>query len=156
MAPRSTKTQALNGNIKDTASATGMTSSTTATGNKQTFSFDIVAALLLILRERGVTISRTHYELMSALDGNRTADAFQHQFRAVLARAKALHGQRENGVAFEAVKPMPKGKSKNGSRSKRKKGNRDNGGDGEDEDGSAEIKGRKKKSEFYKLLLFDI
>ena len=49
---------------------------------------------------------------MSALDGNRTADAFQHQFRAVMARAKVLHEQREKGVAFEPVKPISKTKAK--------------------------------------------
>ena len=151
MAPKSTKTQAANGTSNDKNNS-----------NKQTFSFDIVAALLLILRERGVTISRTHYELMSALDGHRTADAFQHQFRAVLARAKALHAQREDGVAFEAVKPMPKGRSKGGGQGKRKRGGDESGsgdgdedGDGIDDAGDAGLKNGKKKtkSEFGPFVL---
>ena len=124
MAPRSTKAQPVNSFKKSTN--TSMPPISASNSNKQNFSFDIVAALLLIMRERGITISRTHYELMSALDGNRTADAFQHQFRAVMARAKGLHEQRENGVAFEAVKPMSKSRSKgasnNSTNNKRKKG----------------------------------
>ena len=80
------------------------------------------------MRERSITISKTHYELMSALDGKRTADAFQHQFRAVLARAKMLHEQRECGVPFEAVKPMAKGRAK--AKGKRRAGDGEDGGGG--------------------------
>lgn len=163
MAPRSAKTQPANGTKKGTSTAMPPTSAGnnnntnisngSSSNSKQNFSFDIVAALLLIMRERGITISRTHYELMSALDGNRTADAFQHQFRAVLARAKVLHEQREQGVEFEAVKPVSKGRSKgagsnnnnNKTNNKRKRGNGD-GDEGDGDDGG--VKSSKKKSMF--------
>lgn len=82
-----------------------------ATGKeKQTeFSFETVAVLCCALLGSSGSISTSNYELMSALDGNRTACAFQHQFRAVLKRAKELKAMNETGVKVTPVKGKPKG-----------------------------------------------
>lgn len=45
-----------------------------------------------------------NYELMSALDGNKTASAFQHDFRSVLQKAKDLRARIDGGEEFVPVK----------------------------------------------------
>jgi hypothetical protein len=70
------------------------------------FSADVVAA---VLTASGTTsLSMKQYEMMSALDGTRTASSFQHAFRAVLAKSKELKGRVENGEVFEPVPPASK------------------------------------------------
>lgn len=79
---------------------------TTDTKSGKMFSSDVVAAVLM---STGTTsLSRKNYEMMSALDGNKTADGFQHDFRAVLAKSKELKQRLEDGEAFEPVKPAKK------------------------------------------------
>lgn len=60
----------------------------------QTFSFEVVAVLLTKVRETGIGMSSL-YERMAAVDGQRTASSFEHQFRAVMKRAEEL--RRLNG-----------------------------------------------------------
>ena len=60
-----------------------------ATTTEKSFSFKTVAMLCCIILKNG-TIGGAQYDMMSALDGERTASAFQHEFRAVLKRAKEL------------------------------------------------------------------
>ena len=79
---------------------------------RKDFSFDTVAGLCSALIEKNGSITTAQYELMSALDGSRTACAFQHQFRHVLRRAKELHAQTQAGETAEPVKSKPKGGSK--------------------------------------------
>ncbi|KAH7086998.1 hypothetical protein FB567DRAFT_56763 [Paraphoma chrysanthemicola] len=70
------------------------------------YSADVVAA---VLTASGTTsLSMKQYELMSAMDGTRTASSFQHAFRAVLARAKELKTRIDNGEVFEPVQPISK------------------------------------------------
>lgn len=72
----------------------------------KTYSADVVAAVLMAT---GTTsLSMKHYELMSSLDGVKTASAFQHDFRAVLAKAKELKTRVDNGEIFEPVTPSTK------------------------------------------------
>ncbi|KAF1932215.1 uncharacterized protein M421DRAFT_1869 [Didymella exigua CBS 183.55] len=72
----------------------------------KTYSADVVAAVLMAT---GTTpLSMKHYELMSSLDGVKTASEFQHDFRAVLARAKELKARVDNGEIFEPVAPATK------------------------------------------------
>ena len=79
----------------DTAAATG-----------KTFSEDTVAIILMAL---GTTsISTTQYNMMSAMDGQKTAAAFQHHFRSVLQKAKELKQRVDNGESFTAVQPPKK------------------------------------------------
>lgn len=66
------------------------------------FSADAVAALLTSLSVS--SLSMKQYELMSAMDGAKTASAFQHDFRSVLQKAKELKAQIDGGEKFEAVK----------------------------------------------------
>ena len=57
--------------------------------------------------------------MMSALDGARSANAFQHQFRAVLSRAKELKAHAEKGEKIEPA--APKARAKTGGPAKRSK-----------------------------------
>jgi len=67
----------------------------------KTYSADVVAAVLVAT---GTTsLSMKHYELMSSLDGVKTASAFQHDFRPILAKAKELKALVGNGEAFKPV-----------------------------------------------------
>lgn len=78
----------------------------TAAKSGKMFSADVVAAVLL---STGTTsLTKKHYELMSALDGTKTADGFQHDFRAVIAKSKELKKRVEDGEVFESVKPAKK------------------------------------------------
>jgi hypothetical protein len=70
------------------------------------FSADVVAA---VLTASGTTsLSMRQYEIMSALDGTRTASSFQHAFRGVLAKSKELKARIEAGEKFEPVQPSNK------------------------------------------------
>lgn len=69
----------------------------------KTYSADVVAAVLFAT---GTTsLSMKHYEMMSAVDGVKTASGFQHDFRAILAKAKDLKDRVDNGEVFEQVQP---------------------------------------------------
>ncbi|KAH8732872.1 hypothetical protein GQ44DRAFT_765947 [Phaeosphaeriaceae sp. PMI808] len=70
------------------------------------FSADVVAAVLMAT---GTTsLSMKQYEMMSALDGTRTASSFQHVFRAVIAKSKELKARVDEGEVFEPVQPVVK------------------------------------------------
>jgi hypothetical protein len=70
------------------------------------YSTDVVAA---VLSATGTTsLTKKNYELMSSLDGTKTASAFQHGFRAVLAKAKELRARIDKGEVFEPVAPATK------------------------------------------------
>lgn len=63
----------------------------------------------ILLAANGVSsIAMTQYEAMSALDGTRTASSFQHQFRAILRRAKELKARLDAGEKFVPVTPSKK------------------------------------------------
>jgi hypothetical protein len=89
------------------------------------FNVDVVAAVLMA---SGTTsLSMKQYEMMSALDGSRTASSFQHAFRAVLAKAKELKARVEDGETFEPVAPTPKRGTASPATPKKRK----NGSDGD-------------------------
>lgn len=67
---------------------------------------DVVSVLLMAMDK--TTISKQQYEMMSALDGTRTASGFEHQFRSITAKAKELKTRVENGEKFEPVQPAKK------------------------------------------------
>ncbi|KAL5116261.1 hypothetical protein ACEQ8H_005819 [Pleosporales sp. CAS-2024a] len=70
------------------------------------YSADVVAAVLMA---SGTTsLSMKQYEMMSALDGTRTANSFQHAFRAVLAKSKELKARVDGGEVFHPVQPISK------------------------------------------------
>ncbi|KAF2498427.1 hypothetical protein BU16DRAFT_579552 [Lophium mytilinum] len=70
---------------------------------QKTYTLDTVAVLLMAANV--VSISRTQYEMMSSLDGTRTADSFQHQLREVLKKAKELKARVDDGEKFAPVAP---------------------------------------------------
>ena len=70
------------------------------------FSADVVAALLMSFNVTSITLKQ--YELMSAMDGAKTASAFQHDFRSVLAKAKELKARVDGGEEFLPVQPPKK------------------------------------------------
>jgi len=51
------------------------------------------------------TVTKAQLELMSHLDGVRTADSYQHSFRSVVAKAKELKKRIDEGEKFEPVAP---------------------------------------------------
>ncbi|PSN63024.1 hypothetical protein BS50DRAFT_102476 [Corynespora cassiicola Philippines] len=70
------------------------------------FTADVVAALLMSFNVTSITMKQ--YDLMSAMDGTKTASAFQHDFRSVLAKARELKARSDAGETFEAVAPGKK------------------------------------------------
>ncbi|KAF2463036.1 uncharacterized protein BDR25DRAFT_320337 [Lindgomyces ingoldianus] len=75
-------------------------------GTSKMYSAQVVAALLSGL---GVTsIAMKHYEMISAIDGVKTASAFQHDFRAILRNAKEYKARVDAGETFQAVQRTQK------------------------------------------------
>ena len=67
---------------------------------------DCVSVLLMALGN--TSISMKQYDMMSALDGTRTASSFQHQFRSILQKAKELKTRQEAGEEFIPVEASKK------------------------------------------------
>lgn len=59
-------------------------------GAAQVFTFETMACVLAVMDAKGATLGNKAYELMATLDGDRSASAFQHQFRAVKKRGQEL------------------------------------------------------------------
>lgn len=74
---------------------------------------ETMAVVLYCVVESGVTLGDKHYQMMSALDGKRSASAYQHQFRKVEAHAKGLQQQ---AASSSSVGTPVKGKAKGGSK----------------------------------------
>jgi len=76
-----------------------------ASTTEKSFSFETVAVLCCIILKNGGTIGGAQYDMMSALDGKRTASGFQHEFRAVLKRGKELKESTDKDGAPPPVTP---------------------------------------------------
>ena len=63
------------------------------------FTFETIACALAVMDSKGSSLGNKAYELMSKLDGKRSASSFEHQFRAVKARAKELAAELSNESA---------------------------------------------------------
>jgi hypothetical protein len=83
-----------------------MAKATTDNGAQKMVPADCISVLLMALGS--TSISKAQYEMMSALDGTRTASSFEHQFRTITARAKELKARADQGEKFEPVAPAPK------------------------------------------------
>ena len=70
------------------------------------YSADFVAAVSAATS--ATSLSMKHYELMSSMDGVKTASAFQHDFRAILAELKELKALVDSGETFKPVAPSTK------------------------------------------------
>jgi hypothetical protein len=68
---------------------------------------DCVSVLLMALGN--TTITKQQLNMMSALDGTRTASSFEHQFRSIIAKAKDLKARVDDGEEFTLV---PSGKKR--------------------------------------------
>lgn len=77
-----------------------------ATGGQKVVPADCVSVLLMAVGS--TIISKSQYDMMSALDGTRTASSFEHQFRSITAKAKDLKARVDNGERFEPVCPANK------------------------------------------------
>lgn len=62
---------------------------------------DCVSVLLMAIGS--TSISKAQYDMMSALDGTRTASSFDHQFRSIIQKAKDLKVRVDNGEKFVPV-----------------------------------------------------
>jgi hypothetical protein len=82
-----------------------MTRGNDASGQKM-FSADIVSFLLAAVDH--TSISKSQFDIMSALDGTRTASSFEHQFRSITQKAKELKSRLDNGEKFTQVSPSKK------------------------------------------------
>ncbi|OAL44121.1 hypothetical protein IQ07DRAFT_685151 [Pyrenochaeta sp. DS3sAY3a] len=68
-----------------------------------TISVDTVAALLASL---GVnSVSKKSFDFLSAMDGTKTASSFEHQFRPIMAKARALKKRIDDEEQFIPVQP---------------------------------------------------
>jgi hypothetical protein len=79
---------------------------TDTTGGQKMVPADCVSVLLMALGS--TSISKAQYDMMSALDGNRTASSFEHQFRSITAKAKELKSRADGGETFRPVAPANK------------------------------------------------
>lgn len=84
----------------------GKTTDSPAAGQK-TISADVVSVLLMALGN--TTITKDQLNMMSAIDGTRTASSFEHQFRSIIAKAKELKKRVEDGEVFTAVAGQKRG-----------------------------------------------
>lgn len=83
-----------------------LTAGTADNGDKKMVPADWVSVLLIAL---GITtVTKAQYNMMSALDGTRTASSFEHQFRSITSRAKELKARVDGGEAFVPVQPVMK------------------------------------------------
>lgn len=77
-----------------------------AAGSSKLIPADCVSVLLMAIGN--TSISKAQYDMMSALDGQRTASSFEHQFRSITQKAKELKARVEKGEKFIAVQPPKK------------------------------------------------
>lgn len=77
-----------------------------ATAAGKTFSENTVAVILMAVGTASISVAQ--YDMMSALDGQKTASSFQHQFRSVVQKAKELKQRVDDGETFAAVTPSKK------------------------------------------------
>ncbi|KAF1360658.1 hypothetical protein EJ07DRAFT_115683 [Lizonia empirigonia] len=89
-------------------------------GGQTMISADCVSVLLMTLGCTGIT--KTQLEMMSAVDGTRTANSFEHQFRPIMAMAKELKKRVEDGEEFIPVRPGPKRGTTTPATPKKRKG----------------------------------
>jgi hypothetical protein len=87
-----------------------MARTTTDTSAGKSITADCVSVLLMALGN--TSISKAQYDMMSAIDGNRTSSSFEHQFRSITQKAKELKARVEGGEKFVAVAPGQGGKGK--------------------------------------------
>lgn len=83
------------------------TAADSTTGGQKMISVDCVAVLLMALGR--TSISKELLNMMSALDGTRTASSFEHQFRPIIARSKELKKRVDDGEKFAPVVAQKRG-----------------------------------------------
>lgn len=84
----------------------GKTLDSPAAGQKM-IPADVVSVLLMALGN--TTITREQLNIMSSIDGTRTASSFEHQFRSITAKAKELKKRVQDGETLTAVPAQKRG-----------------------------------------------
>ncbi|KAH9873927.1 hypothetical protein IAQ61_004554 [Plenodomus lingam] len=71
---------------------------------------DVLEDCIAVLMATGgsTSITGAQYDMMSSINGERTASSFQHQFRHIIAKSKELKQRLENGEEFPPVPPPKK------------------------------------------------
>lgn len=72
-----------------------------------TFDAETVAVLCCAILDSNKTLG-SYYQLMSAIDGTRTASSYEHKFRPVLKRAREIKAEKDKGAKLQPVPPQPK------------------------------------------------
>ncbi|USP76913.1 hypothetical protein yc1106_04187 [Curvularia clavata] len=107
-------TNHLNTRASPSTTTSTMAPKAAADKGEKMFSADVVAAVLYCT---GTTsLSMKNYEMMSSLDGKKSAYGFQHDFRLVLAKAKELKARVEGGEDFKPVPSSRRDTAKKGKR----------------------------------------
>ncbi|KAI8940427.1 hypothetical protein NX059_004115 [Plenodomus lindquistii] len=77
---------------------------------------DVLADCIAVLMATGgsTSISRAQYDMMSSINGERTASSFEHQFRHIIAKSKELKQRLQDGDEFPPVPPGKKGGAASG------------------------------------------
>lgn len=83
-----------------------MTANEANPGSGKMVSEDTVAVLLMAIGSTSIT--KAQYNIMSSLDGTRTASSFEHSFRSIVKKAKELQTRVDDGETFEPVAPTKK------------------------------------------------
>lgn len=78
-----------------------------AADQSKAVSTETVAVLCAAIMANGGTIGGKQYEMMSACDGKRTASSFEHEFRAILKRAREIKDTMDP-TDIQPVTPKPK------------------------------------------------
>ncbi|KAK5188201.1 hypothetical protein LTR16_008566 [Cryomyces antarcticus] len=88
------------------------TSDNKAEKGEKTFSPEIVAVLFMKIAELNSCLSKTDWEIMSAVDGTRSAGALEWHLRTTKKRGAELLAEKQAGKVFEGVaaKAMPRAK----------------------------------------------
>ncbi|KAL2352318.1 hypothetical protein BJ546DRAFT_807333, partial [Cryomyces antarcticus] len=70
---------------------------------EKTFSPEIVAVLFMKIAELNSCLSKTDWEIMSAVDGTRSAGALEWHLRTTKKRGAELLAEKQAGKVFEGV-----------------------------------------------------
>ncbi|KAJ4400547.1 hypothetical protein N0V91_008589 [Didymella pomorum] len=97
----------------------GKTTDSPAAGSKM-ISADVVSVLLMALGN--TTITKDQLNMMSAIDGTRTASSYEHQLRSIVAKAKELKKRVDDGETFAAVAAPKRGGTATPATPKKRKG----------------------------------
>ena len=89
--------------------------------SSQTFDFETMAIVVYVMQKHNITMGKDVFKMMSAADGKRGPDGFQHQFRHVKKRATEIAeevAEGDGGTLIVRTKSKASGSSKAGTPAK--------------------------------------